>query len=157
MALYRGRLWDRVGCSAGGSAQCQWLAGSRRPHCQTLPACRPAGSWARPAIACRSAAREHANSTFPWARLKKNSPAHACGGLFWPKFWGHSRGFLVFSPPVNPSFGDHIIGEPVAIIARAKNLGYIFCFKHSTNRIRRSTRDRALSLAAKALIAAARA
>ena len=73
MALHRGRPWDRVGCSAGGSAQCQWLAGSRRPHCQTLPACRPARSWARPAIACRPAAREHANSTFP---LEASSPTY---------------------------------------------------------------------------------
>ena len=110
MALYRGRPWDRVGCSAGGSAQCQWLAGSRRPHCQTLPACRPARSWARPAIQPRLHAGGSGTRKFdlPVGPLKKNSPANACGGqgLRRAFFWTFSR-FPGFSSPENPSFGDH--------------------------------------------------
>ena len=83
-----------------------------------------------------------------------------------------------FSGASNYRFVDHgaagnsrllpiLIGEPVAIIARAKNLGYIFCFKHSTNRIRpihsgpcvesssEGSNCRCTSLAAKALTIAA--
>ena len=61
---------------------------------------------------CMPAAREHANSTFPWARLKKNPPANACGGQGLRRrlrraFLGTFSRFPLFSSPENPSFGDH--------------------------------------------------
>ena len=53
---------------------------------------------------CMPAAPEHANSTFPRARLKKTrrrTPAagRASGGAGGGLSWGHSRGFLGFLPP----------------------------------------------------------
>ena len=61
---------------------------------------------------CMPAAREHANSTFPWARFKKNPPANACGGQGLRRrlrraFLGTFSRFPLFSSPENPSFGDH--------------------------------------------------
>jgi hypothetical protein len=70
---------------------------------------------------CMPAAREHANSTFPWARFKKNPPANACGGQGLRRrlrraFLGTFSRFPLFSSPENPSFGDHRFRIPFFFI-----------------------------------------
>jgi len=77
--------------------------GRWRPHCQNI-ASVPPGQILGAVGDCMPAAREHADLTFPWARLKKTPPANACGGQGLRRrlrraFLGTSRGFLCFLPP----------------------------------------------------------
>jgi hypothetical protein len=96
------------------------VAGGVEASPQTVPLSVPPGPILGAAGDCMPAAREHANSTFPWARInatRRRTPAAGrasggacqCGGLSWGTF-SESR-FLLFqvssSPPENPSFGDH--------------------------------------------------
>jgi hypothetical protein len=88
---------------------------------------------------CMPAAREHANSTFPWARLKKNSPANACGGQGLRRrlrraFLGTFSRFPLFSSPENPSFGDHKLGKECV---KAKLLACI-AWRHAVSERRAS-------------------